>query len=85
MTVTEASYVPRESEDQLQARLPGTNGTQRTGLHDLIVSATHPVREALVRTGDLGCSGGPSRRPWEKDKPLPTNHSLVSRMGWGRP
>jgi hypothetical protein len=56
-----------------------------TGLHDLIVSAAHPVCEALVRTSDLGCGGGPNRRPGNWSKPLPTSHLLVSWSGWGRP
>ncbi|RYF46391.1 MAG: hypothetical protein EOO38_14210 [Cytophagaceae bacterium] len=63
-------------------RLQGTNGTSTTGLHDLIVSAAHPVREALVRTSDLGCGGGPNRRPGKWSKPLPTNDSLISWSGW---
>lgn len=38
---SEASYVPRESVDQCQARLQGTNGNLERGLPDQIVSATH--------------------------------------------
>jgi hypothetical protein len=84
MTKLNGGYVPRGSEDQLQASPPGTNGTSRRGLHDRSFQQGIQFREAQVRTGDSRYDGGPDRRPQRWSQPLPTSRLLVKWPGWGR-
>jgi len=82
---TGPSYVPRESEDQLQAphKVPMVpHGTASSTA--AFQSASSSVRLKLEQV-DPGSGGGPNRRPWRWSKRLPTSHSLVRPLVWGRP
>lgn len=81
----EAGYVPRESEDQLQAphkvRMVPHGRTCSTAAFQ---SASSSVRLKLEQV-DPGSSGGPNRRLWRWSEPLSTSHLLVRLSVWGRP
>nr|GFD52821.1 hypothetical protein [Tanacetum cinerariifolium] len=69
----EPSYVPRESEDQLQAphKVPIVpHGTACSTA--AFQSASSSVRLKLEQV-DPGRGGGPIRRPWRWSKPLPAS------------
>lgn len=81
----EASYVPRESEDQLQA--PHMVPMVPHGVACSTVafqSVASSVRLKLEQVDPEG-GGGPDRRPWRWSQPLPTSHLLVRLSVWGRP
>ena len=79
------SYVPRESEDQLQA--PHKVPVVPRGTASSTAAFQRPsssVRLKLEQV-DPGSGGGPNRRPWRWSKRLPTSHLLVRPLVWGRP
>jgi hypothetical protein len=79
------SYVPRESEDQLQAphKVPMVpHGTASSTA--AFQSASSSVRLKLEQV-DPGSGGGPNRRPGRWSERLPTSHLLVRPLVWGRP
>lgn len=69
----------------MAGRVAGANGTAEPGLHDQAVSAAHTVNEALVRTGNSGCGGGPNRRPRKIEQATPDQSFACQVVGLGAP